>query len=176
MTIEELIDDIIKKEGGYVNHPADKGGPTNFGITINTLSNYLGRKATIADVKRLKRATAIEIYKKVYYYGPNINLLPTALQPIIFDMAVNSGPSAAIKLLQRALFDKKYDVGEIDGKIGTRTIKCSNDWYAKEGKVAINILVSKRKQFYLNLIARDSSQKVFEKGWLARADSFIETV
>ena len=52
--VADLIDDILRREGGYVNHPADKGGPTNFGITQDTLSRYIGRQALISDVKNLQ--------------------------------------------------------------------------------------------------------------------------
>ncbi len=33
MTKDEIFNAILGKEGGYVNHPDDKGGPTNWGIT-----------------------------------------------------------------------------------------------------------------------------------------------
>ena len=55
--VEQMIDDVIRREGGFVDHPHDRGGPTNFGITQATLSRHLGRPASVADVRRLSRAT-----------------------------------------------------------------------------------------------------------------------
>jgi lysozyme family protein len=50
VNIRRLINDVLAKEGGYVDHPADKGGPTNFGITQATLSRYLERVVTPDEV------------------------------------------------------------------------------------------------------------------------------
>ena len=99
--IETLIAEVLKKEGGYVNHPADKGGPTNYGITQDTLTNYLGRKATIDDVKNLQKSTAAEIYENNYFIKTGIQLLPEPIIPLMFDMAVNHGGHGAIKMLQK---------------------------------------------------------------------------
>jgi lysozyme family protein len=33
MEIDDLIDLVIDREGRYVDHPADRGGATNWGIT-----------------------------------------------------------------------------------------------------------------------------------------------
>ena len=43
--IEHLLDALIEREGGYVNHRADRGGPTRYGITeavarADTWSNF----------------------------------------------------------------------------------------------------------------------------------------
>jgi len=172
MTIDEMIADVLDKEKGYVNHKNDRGGPTNLGITQQTLSHWLGRQATIAEVKALTKATATKIYKANYYYAPHIDLLPDDIEPILFDISVNSGGSRAIKILQQALYDKGYPVGEADGVVGKKTVKYANEWVAALGGVAIDTLVDYRIKFYRRVIANDPSQKVFEKGWLARAESF----
>jgi lysozyme family protein len=171
-TVDEMIQDVLKKEGGYVNHKNDRGGATNHGITQATLSAYLGHPATISEVKNLTQETAAKIYKKNYYYAPHIDLLPDLIEPIIFDMAINSGAGRAVKILQKALFDKGYPVGDADGVIGKKTILYANEWVNALGSVAINTLVDYRVKFYKKIIANDASQKVFEKGWLARAESF----
>ncbi len=62
MRIEGLIQAVMRKEGGFVDHPADRGGATNLGITQATLSVYLGRKATLTDITTLKPEVAREIY------------------------------------------------------------------------------------------------------------------
>jgi lysozyme family protein len=65
-----MIHDVIRREGGFVDHPADRGGPTKFGITQKTLSRALGRQATTEDVRRLTREIAAEIYRRTYYTNP----------------------------------------------------------------------------------------------------------
>src|SRR5690606_13690489 len=66
--IDTILDEIIRREGGYVNHPADRGGPTNFGITAQTLGSWrkLGRPATAAEVQALKEPEARAIYRQQY--------------------------------------------------------------------------------------------------------------
>jgi len=172
VTIDEMIEDVLVHEGGFVNHKNDRGGATNLGVTQDTLSAWLGRPATISDVKNLTKETAAKIYKKNYYYAPKIDLLPDLIEPIIFDIAVNSGAGRAIKMLQQALFDKGYPVGAADGVIGKKTIHYANEWVNALGAVAINTLVEYRIRFYKKIIANNPSQRVFEKGWLARANSF----
>jgi len=166
--IDRLLDDIIKKEGGYSNRRADKGGPTNFGITITTFCRNI-KDATLEDLKEMSVDTAKYIYKKEYYFRPNINSLPLSLQPVVFDMAVNSGPEKSIKLLQKALVERGFVVGEIDGIIGKRTISA-----AEQAACAglINAIVDKRIDFYHRLCASNPSQREFLKGWLNRAESF----
>jgi len=70
--IDAILDRIIRREGGYVNHPADRGGATNFGITAQTLGNWrkLGRPATVAEVMALTETEARAIYRQQYIAGP----------------------------------------------------------------------------------------------------------
>src|SRR5262245_46508530 len=78
MTDDEIIERILKFEGGFVNNPFDKGGPTNLGITAAELGRVrnLGRPATIEEIQGLTRAEAISIYKKSYIADPKFDQVP----------------------------------------------------------------------------------------------------
>lgn len=119
--INDIAQEILKAEGGFVNDPDDPGGPANHGITLNTLKrlghdlNQDGR-VDIADLKQLSTTQAVQIFIKDYFYKPQIDQLPHMLHAPVFDMYVNAG-SHAIKVLQRTLmlFDMEITV---DGVIG----------------------------------------------------------
>jgi lysozyme family protein len=172
--LEKMFEEIVKKEGGYVNHPNDRAGPTKFGVTQKTLSKYLGRKATIADVRSLSKDTAIDIYFRDYYYLPKIHTLPKELQLFVTDMSVNHGPANAIFILQDVLATcGMIPKSAIDKILGPKTAKATADLYAKIGDDLINKLVLRRKEFYRSIVRNDPTQQVFLNGWLARADSFL---
>jgi lysozyme family protein len=92
---------VLQWEGGYVNNLHDRGGPTNLGVTIATLSHELGRKATIADVKNLSIQTATEIYRKKFWNTIDGDALPDGVDLIAMDIAVNSGPGRALQWLSQ---------------------------------------------------------------------------
>ncbi len=170
-SIDSMIDALIKREGGYVNHPADRGGPTNYGITRQTLAAWRGRPVTSDEVKSLTRAEAAEIYRASYYFGPSIDTLPAAIQAHVFDIAVNCGPRTSIKLLQRALNCLGACLKE-DGLLGPAT-RAAVAAYA-----ASNInreLVGVRLRFYDDIVANDPRQRVFLDGWRKRANVFLTT-
>jgi lysozyme family protein len=166
--IDSMIDALISREGGYVNHPADRGGPTNCGITRETLAAWRKCSVSAEDVKCLKISEAAEIYRTIYYFAPNINKLPLTLQAHIFDIAVNSGPKTGIKLLQRALNKLGSDLRE-DGVIGPKTLAACSKLNAREIN---NALVEIRHNFYDAIVSGDRTQKVFAEGWHKRADHF----
>ena len=172
MTIDEMIDDLLEKEGGYVNHPADKGGPTKYGVTLSVLEAWRGFDLRPSDVENLSKQEAIAIYKHNYYRAPKIDSLPVALQPIVFDMAVNMGPSAAIKLLQEVVKLMSGSIA-IDGKLGPKTTALCNVAYEVYKDELINNLVNRRIDFYERLVDNSPSQAVFLKGWINRAKSFL---
>ena len=170
-TPDEMIDDILAREGGFVNHPADRGGPTNFGVTQATLASWRGREATIDDVRSLSIDEARDIYRTIYYVGPKIDKLASLIQPLVFDMSINHGPGTAIKLLQRILNERGITC-EVDGGIGDETIRCALTATDQFGTELINFLVDKRIQFYHQIVEKNPSQSVFLKGWLKRANEF----
>jgi lysozyme family protein len=172
MTIDDMIDDLLEKEGGYVNHPADKGGPTKYGITLDALEAWRDKRLTAEDVKKLDKTEAIAIYKHDYYRVPKIDMLPAPLQPIVFDMAVNMGPAAAIKLLQEVIKRLSGSLA-VDGKIGPKTMALCLAAYEVHKDEVINQLVERRIEFYERLVEERPSQEVFLNGWTNRARSFL---
>jgi len=175
LTVAQIISDIIAREGGYVNNPADHGGPTKYGITMPALADYLGQHVNSISKDQIRQLTpdrAADIYLKNYWQDPGLNHLPNLLQPILLDMAVNQGPGSAIRLLQAALTAQGYSVDKHDGLIGPKTINLSNLAVDNLGDHLINILVNFRISFYRQIISNDPSQRIFEQGWLTRAEAF----
>jgi lysozyme family protein len=165
-TIAEMIDDVIRREGGYVNHPADRGGPTKYGITQKALSAWL--EGLPKNIRDLTEDMARTIYDIEYYLKPKINHLPPSIRPFVFDAAVNHGPTAAIRMLQGVLLDAGHDPGPIDGIIGPRTITAAERY----DRQFLDQLIERRKLFYEGIVARDESQRVFLAGWMNRLNEF----
>lgn len=167
-----MLNTILKHEGGFVNDPNDRGGATNFGVTQATYSEWLGRTATVDEVRRMDIDTALEIYRANYYFKPRINGFPEPTQPQIFDCAVNHGQKRAIKFVQTIINLSDVDLLVVDGLNGPRTMKAAAKVYEAMGDYFINAIADERIDFYRRIVARDSSQKKFLKGWLNRANSF----
>ena len=106
-SVRQIAEEIVAREGGFVNDPDDPGGATNYGVTLGTM-RALRRDidhdgdVDVADVRGLTRAEAVEIFIRHYFERPGIGLLPIELQPALFDMYVNAGANA-VKVLQRLL-------------------------------------------------------------------------
>ena len=173
MDVKIMIDAILAKEGGYVNHPADRGGPTNYGITQKTLSRYLEVVVTADMVKAMDIETARDIYELNYYRKPRIDKLPDALQRFFFESAVNHGPRRAIKFLQEVCNDAGFGPLSVDGLMGPKTkaqafacLEALDEWM-------LVALVEERQMFYVEIVTNDDTQLAFLKGWLARARSFL---
>ncbi|PIL57802.1 hypothetical protein B4N88_04285, partial [Acinetobacter baumannii] len=100
MNIEQYLDELIKREGGYVNNPADRGGATKFGIT-EAVARTNGFKGNMKD---LPLDVAKAIYKKQYWTAPRfdqVNAISSAVAEELLDTGVNCGTSFAKPLLQR---------------------------------------------------------------------------
>ena len=170
-SVEDMIDAILVREGGFVNNSSDRGGPTNFGITQRTLAAARGRPVLVEEVRAMKVDEARAIYRSNYFTAPRIDELPALLQPVMFDMSINHGPGTAIKLLQLVLTSVGCSC-TVDGGIGDETIERTVKAVSEEGENLINLLVDKREDFYRQIVAGDASQGVFLKGWLNRAKEF----
>ena len=174
--IDLMIIDVLSKEGGFVNHPADKGGPTNFGITQQTLSRYLERAVSIDEVRAMDIQTAKDIYELRYYRMPKIDRLPGEIQHFVFDCAVNHGPRRAIKFVQEVSNDAGYGPLEVDGLMGPKTKAQASACYEELQEWMLVALIDERQMFYANIVANNPTQSVFLVGWLNRARSFLPNI
>ena len=163
---EDLIDAILKREGPYVDHPADRGGPTNHGITLNTLMEYRDAPVSIDDVKNLTEAEARAIYRE-RYLEPFAFLQDDALRAAVVDAAVNHGPTAAVRMLQRA-----FRIAD-DGLVGPTTIHYAD---VSVPRVVRARFVAERIKHYGRIITDYPSQAAFAAGWMARAAEFVEAL
>jgi lysozyme family protein len=154
-SFEASLAHVLRHEGGYVNHPADPGAATNLGITAATLARARGRPVTAADVRALTRAEAAGIYRRFYWDAVHGDDLPAGLNHAVFDLAVNSGPARAARLLQRVL-----KVAE-DGAIGPATLAGAR---AADPVEAVRALQRERLAF----LERLPTWPVFAKGWQTR--------
>lgn len=157
------LDEVLRHEGGYADHPSDPGGATNMGITHKTLARWrlvspwwaLPKQA----VKDLQRDEAAKIYRASYWDRSGAGQLPAGLDLALFDYAVNSGPDRAIRTLQAEL-----DVAE-DGQIGPLTLGAVESYAARKG---LGMLIGRLCDRRLAFLNRLSTFAVFGKGWTNR--------
>lgn len=177
MEFSQVLKKTLRWEGGFVNDEHDRGGATKYGITIVTLRalnediDEDGR-ISINDIHELTKEQATDIYEKVYFTKPKIHLLPEGLQPVMFDMAVNHGPSRAVKILQRVVNLSGLATIEVDGGIGPVTVRAADKTYRQMGHYMINALCDERQNFYNGIVMRDPSQERFIRGWTNRNNDF----
>ena len=183
-TVSEIATEIVAREGGFVNDPADPGGATNHGVTIHTMRR-LGidltgdNRVTVEDVKRLTAAKATQIFIEYYHQRPGLAALPESLQPSVFDMYVNAGANA-VKVLQRLLTDMGFPC-EPDGAIGPATIRAAQMAQdAAPSYVADAYAIARRNYYYAIADARPASRKFARRrdggkgGWITRAEEFMQ--
>lgn len=183
-SVRELAEDIVAREGGFVDDPDDPGGATNHGVTIHTLRR-LGIDLTgdgridSTDVRRLSKPQAVDIYLEHYYQRPGISALPDPVQPSVFDMYVNAGANA-VKILQRLTTDMGFPC-DPDGVIGPQTIRSVQLAFDAAPNHFVDAYGIARRNYYYGLAdARPQSRKYARRrdggkgGWILRAEEFIQ--
>lgn len=182
-TVRGIAEEIVAREGGYVNDPDDPGGATNFGVTIHTMRALgldLDRDGDVdaADVRKLTRNQAVDIFIKHYFEKPRINLLPEALQATVFDMQVNAGGNA-IKILQRVLREFGEEVS-VDGALGPNTARAAMLVYAQARDYLVDAYGIARRDYYFAIADRRPASRKYARtrkggkgGWITRAEEFI---
>lgn len=158
----DIVGEILRREGGFVNNPSDRGGATNFGITIQTLRWW--RKDPNADIRTLGEAEAREILTALYIDKPKISLLPEAIREFMADFSVHSGPYVAIQHLQRALGVT------VDGEIGPETLGAVASFDTDK---LLRLLIASRVKMVAKLVQKAPNQVVFLVGWVDRVLSFL---
>lgn len=152
---EQSLALVLQHEGGFVQHPRDPGGATNFGITRKTLSRARGRHVSVEDVRHLTQEEAALIYRRLYWDPVRADELSPGLDLAVFDLAVHSGPAKAVRMLQDALGIRA------DGVVGPVTLEAVRE---ADPEAAIRSLTRAR----LGFLSRLGIWPVFGRGWRRR--------
>ena len=153
-TFNEIIEQVLEHEGGYVNDPDDAGGETNFGIAKRWYPSV--------DIKNLTKEQAKHIYHTDYWKPAKCDSVPPQLRHIYFDMCVNFGRKGAVKVLQQAANSKTRNKIEVDGGMGPATLKAIQN-------VELERVRSYRVLRFANLVIKKPEQERFWVGWYRRA-------
>ena len=165
MTTDQILADVLEREGGYVDHPLDRGSCTNYGITIHALGEWRGRPVTCEDVRRLTRDEALAIYREVYVRRPGFEAVPDPrLRALLVDFGVHSGPRAAIRALQRAIGVRA------DGILGPQSIDALR---RADAAAVYRIVLQARGELIAGILQRDPGQRAFAAGWVRRLMEFV---
>ena len=183
-SVRQIAQEIVAREGGYVNDPDDPGGATNFGVTIHTMRRLGldldgGGDVDTRDVRALTRDHAVDIFVAHYFERPRIDDLPEPLHATVFDMSVNAGPSRAVRILQQLFVDMGFDIA-VDGAIGPQTIRTAFAAIDEAGSLLVDAYGIARRDYYYRIAdARPASRKYARRqnggkgGWITRAEEFI---
>lgn len=174
--VDRMIDDLVGREGKYVNHPSDRGGPTNWGITEQVARAY----GYTGDMRSLPRQKAVEIYRTQYWIDPGFARISAnglaKLAEELFDAGVNMGPKRVVKFLQRALNGlnrraNAYPDITPDGDFGRMSMAALNGLIADRGPtkaelVLLRLCDAQQAVRYLEITEGDVKQEDFLFGWI----------
>ncbi|MBN8926655.1 MAG: hypothetical protein BGO51_12345 [Rhodospirillales bacterium 69-11] len=159
-TFDRCVAVVLAQEGGFSEDPADRGGATNFGITLATLRDWRNAEVSASDVHALTRAEATEIYRARYWIPARCGDLGPGVDLMVFDFGVNAGPATAVKHLQRAL-----GVTD-DGSIGPKTMAALQ---AATPRELIGQLAEARLAYYRGL----ADFERYGRGWTNRTQRVL---
>ena len=170
-TKQRIIDDILDREGGHVDDPADSGGETNWGVTKAVARNcgYEG------DMKDMERDFAIKVYTEMYWdriLGDELEQVSGNIAEEVMDTAVNCGVGASVQFLQRSLnlFNdggRLYADVNVDGSMGPATMQALNSFAMKRDiTVLVRLLNCLQGAMYADLAERNPKNERFVYGWL----------
>ena len=164
MSFERALAAVLLHEGGYVNHPEDRGGPTARGVTQRVYDAWRRSHALpVRSVAEIGNTEIAAIYLTQYWHPAWCDKLPNALSIVHFDAAVNHGVRRAIKLLQRAVGAND------DGVMGMETMKSLETALEMTNEDAvIDAYLDIRSDFYEEIVERDPTQVKFLAGWKNR--------
>lgn len=169
-----VINDIIKREGGYSNHVGDLGGETMYGITQNVAREHGYR----GDMRALPRDLAFSIYANEYWHKLRLDevaSISAAVAAEIADTGVNMGQGIAVRFLQTALNamgrdGQLYPDLKVDGGLGPITLAAFGAYTTARGNddgdavmiAALNALQGAR---YIEIALEAPKQRAFTFGW-----------
>lgn len=171
--LDDVIDEVIAAEGGYVNDPKDPGGETMYGITIATAreNGYFG------PMSKMPIAVARGIYRKRYVSAPGFDRVlarSDRLGAELVDTGVNMGPAVAGRFLQRALNvlnDGRFADVVVDGAVGPATLRALDAflaWRGTDGETQLlKLLNALQAVRYVEIAEARPASERFVYGWIS---------
>ena len=175
MNYDPILTQILQLEGGYVNDPTDRGGETNYGITISVAraAGYTG------PMSQMPASFARAVYLQKYIIEPGFDKVATLAEPIaakLIDQGVNMGQATASKFLQRALnlFNNRgtlwADIA-VDGQIGPATLGVLAKYLELRKTDGVAVMVKMlgvlQGARYVEIATTDATQEKYIYGWIA---------
>lgn len=159
---DKCLVEVLKHEGGFVNHPADPGGMTNLGVTKATYESWVGHPVSEQVMRSLNTSHVRALYYIRYWKPVKGDDLPHGLDLCVFDFGVNAGPRRAVKYLQLMVGAKP------DGAFGPITLRQIQQYLSAHGhEHAVQRYQDMRESYYKKL----PTFKTFGRGWLRRVAS-----
>jgi len=158
---ERSFSEMLKHEGGFVNHPRDPGGMTNLGVTKRVWEAYTGSPASETEMRSLTPAKVKPLYKHNYWDAVRGDELPSGVDFSVFDFCVNSGPGRAAKTLQYVVGSKP------DGQIGPKTLAAVEEFVEKHDAA---FLIEEYNDARLSFLHSLSTWGTFGRGWNRRVE------
>lgn len=174
MNVDQIIEGVVGREGGFTDNPKDKGGPTRWGITQAVARQY----GYTGDMRTLPREVAKAIYLELYYVGPKfdqVHALSPRIAEELTDTGVNMGQAVAAKFLQRALnaFNREasiYPDITVDGQLGIRSLAALRAYLEHRGaegeEVILKALNCLQGERYIGLAEGRPANEEFVYGWI----------
>jgi lysozyme family protein len=164
-----IVAGVFAVEGGYSNNPADPGGETNHGVTVQVArdAGYTG------PMRELPKEFAQQTYVRNYIERPNFHRV-IAMSPAVgeklVDAGVNAGPGRSARWFQQALNHLSrggadYPVVKADGVIGRQTLAAYQALERKRGRVKACELVIKLMDVQQGAHYMGLNKPVFIVGW-----------
>lgn len=169
-----IIAAVVAVEGGFVDHPSDPGGATNWGITerVARQHGYTG------DMRDLSKEEAKRIYAESYVRAPGFEAIAddnAGVGKEIVDTGVNAGTSRAARWFQESLnhFNEQgriYADLRVDGQIGPRTMAAWELLKRRRGEplaceLVLKAMDAKQAAHYMRLFGNDTKFEDFAVGW-----------
>lgn len=194
------LNETLSHEGGYSNHPADRGGETYKGISRVNYPNWTGwdivhfhtlRNNNANELNQALEADAeLQFYVTEFYYDYfwrplKLDRFDQLAATEIFDIAVNQGNHTAASFVQQALNmlnynQKHYPDVNVDGNIGAQTIQAYMQYMAtgnmpgrsvvKNIHTLCKVLNGLQFMRYIKIVESTPQQEVFFYGWVNRVE------
>jgi hypothetical protein len=164
-TDDDAIDLVMRLEGGFVNNPGHPEGATNFGIKVSDLAGYLGKPATVDDLRNLTVQMARDIYRQRYLIRGASGLASAQVKAAYLGLAVHLGTPNAVKLFQAA-------ISKIDQLPVSESPFLDAETVQRLNAVDPDVLIETANCEAAKLYERKPQFKEFGAGWINRLRIF----